>query len=109
MKTISYRVFFLVLLGIAIIIFGSTRWHTISNMISDHEKIVNIVHKEYAIDTQKSVFTLDDMSNMAAEIRVRIYDSKGPYQWIGGLILSVAIGLSVILSAIYMRSRTFEK
>jgi hypothetical protein len=109
MTNISYSVIFSVLLGISIMIFGCTRWYTIRSIISEHEKIVNVVHKEYAIDTQQTVFTLDDMSKMAADIRVRVYDSKGPYQWIEGLLFSMAIGLSCLLFAIYMRSQSLKK
>jgi len=105
MKNNSYFAIISVLLGIVIIVFGCTRWYTIKNIISDHERIINTVHKEYAIDTQKSVFTLDDMSKMAAVIRLRIYDSKGPYQWIEGLIVSVATGLSFMLFALFMMYR----
>jgi hypothetical protein len=91
----------LILTGVAIMVFGCTRWLTIKDLIDKHQSIVNSVYKKYSFE-KKAFISAGDVSKMVAEIRVRIYNTKGTYQWIEGLIVSEAISASFFLIALYV-------
>jgi len=105
--------FIIFIIAVSIFVFGLTYWYAVGKVLRVCEKTIDdefsslcIEHKVGEADTE---YTHSDVALMVRNIRMKIHDSMGFYQWTYGCILLSAVSLSLAFVSLYFYKKDVFK